>query len=387
MATITKRGESYLIRWYGQDGQRRGHTCPTKQVAKDLVREVEHDAGLGRDWTPRSTGAESRPRIEDVAGAYLTARARKLRAATISAASYALGYFVEWLGTTERPDDLRSLTASTLDAYYSSMPTLAEGTRQNRIRTVIMLWRWAYDSDDYAELTPRPRAFELPTLEKTPTIAPTWEECDAVIAALRLYDYGGPPRVVSVRFAILLRYTGLRAGQVIRLTWEDFDLDARTLRIRGALGKSRQERGGRVVPIAPALAEEMAGWGVREGGLFREHRIANLAKTIRPAWKRLAAQSPPVVRAAAFVGQTDHAFRKAFVTELRRAGAETDAVEYLVGHSSGIRAHYLDADALPLREAVALVRPIGDRIKVGSNVVTPFAKRPESQRKSAIDAG
>ncbi len=70
-----------------------------------------------------------------------------------------------------------------------------------------------------------------------------------------------------------------------------------------------------------------------------------------------SAASP--ISSAAFGGQSCHAFRKAFVSELRRAGAPDDAVEYLVGHSAGVRAHYLDADALGLRGVVGVVAPVG----------------------------
>lgn len=65
------------------------------------------------------------------------------------------------------------------------------------------------------------------------------------------------------------------------------------------------------------------------------------------------------MRRAAWKGRPHHAFRKGFVTELRRAGADADAVEYLVGHSLGLRGVYTDPDALALRAAVALVPPLG----------------------------
>jgi hypothetical protein len=46
--------------------------------------------------------------------------------------------------------------------------------------------------------------------------------------------------------------------------------------------------------------------------------------------------------------------------------ADSDAVEFLVGHSLGLRGIYTDPDALQLREAVALIPPLGD----AGNVVT-----------------
>ncbi len=101
--------------------------------------------------------------------------------------------------------------------------------------------------------------------------------------------------------------------------------------------------------------------------------VANIRKLITLAVNRCV--TAKTVRAAAFEGQTCHAFRKAFVTELRRAGVPDDAVEYLVGHSAGVRAYYLDSDALGLRDAVTHVQAIGaSRIRVGSTV-TPLARK------------
>ena len=48
------------------------------------------------------------------------------------------------------------------------------------------------------------------------------------------------------------------------------------------------------------------------------------------------------------VRSSTHLFRTAFVSNLRRAGADADAVEQLVGHDIGVRRHYLDLDALML---------------------------------------
>lgn len=47
------------------------------------------------------------------------------------------------------------------------------------------------------------------------------------------------------------------------------------------------------------------------------------------------------------------------MSELRRAGADPDVVEVLVGHSLGLRGVYTDPDALPMREAVGLIPPLG----------------------------
>ena len=64
---------------------------------------------------------------------------------------------------------------------------------------------------------------------------------------------------------------------------------------------------------------------------------------------------PSGVHKEAWEGRPHHAFRKAFVSELKRAGADPDAVEFLVGHSLGLRGVYIDADALPLADAIGRI--------------------------------
>ena len=216
------------------------------------------------------------------------------------------------------------------------------------VRRVERAWEWAYDDDDLGEFVPRPKRIELPTLAAKPTIAPTWREMDACVMACR----GWLQRVLIVE-----RYTGLRVQQVMGLQWSDFDLDLAILVVRGELGKTKSEKAGRVIPISRHLVDELAGWGRREGWLIESGRNGAQSRVVRQrdvrrAWERTEA------RPEIYVGRPDHAFRKGLVTGLRRLGADPDAVEYLVGHSLGLRGVYTDPDALPLREAVDLIPAI-----------------------------
>ena len=83
---------------------------------------------------------------------------------------------------------------------------------------------------------------------------------------------------------------------------------------------------------------------------------AGMVKT----WKRSG------VREEVWRQRPHHCFRKGFVSELKRAGADSEAVEFLVGHSLGLRGVYTDPDALPQRAAVNLIPPLG---QVASQVI------------------
>ena len=71
------------------------------------------------------------------------------------------------------------------------------------------------------------------------------------------------------------------------------------------------------------------------------------------------------VRKEAWEGRPHHAFRKGFVSELKRAGADPDAVEFLVGHSLGLRGVYIDPDALPLAHAIGRIPDVAVRFEGG----------------------
>jgi integrase len=352
MATITKRGDAYLVRWYGVHGDRRARSCPTRRSAEQLGRTVEEDKAQGRDWEPPRLGAK----LEDVVSGFLKHIARTKTAGTLHAYSTQTMRFVEFVGADEPA--AQALSRTVLASFYDFLSgKVAERSRQLYVNGVMRLWTWAHDSDEFAEDVARPRRLEMRSVELTPTVAPTWEECDRCIAALG-------PGTGGYRMAVIMRYTGLRVGQACRLLYSDLDATAGTLRIRGELGKTRSERAGRIIPVSPHLVAAVQSWG----GLPSD-RIAGVGRSdemIRAAWLRSG------VRADAYAKRPDHAFRKAFVTELRRAGADSDAVEYLVGHSSGIRGVYTDPSALPLRAAVGLVSEI--RITAGSGKVIALRK-------------
>jgi integrase len=73
-------------------------------------------------------------------------------------------------------------------------------------------------------------------------------------------------------------------------------------------------------------------------------------------------------------GRPHHAFRKGFISCLKREGADEEAVETLVGHSLDLRGKYLDPDFLPMLDAVAKVRAL-PREKRKAAVVVPIRKK------------
>lgn len=248
MATVTKRQTSWLVRWYTLDGRQVGRSCPDKRTADRLALEVEQAKALGVDWEP----AVTRSTLEDVAAGYLRYVARTKRPTTLTVYGDMLIRFVAFVGGDESA--AKALTLRTLTDYYGHLDDVSESSRQQYVHAVHRLWAWAYDSDEHRGEVQRPRRLEMRAQESTPTVAPTWAECDACLASLR-------PSTAAFRAAVLMRYTGLRVGQACQITFGDFHPERGTLTVRGQLGKSRSERAGRIVPVSPHLLDALRAWG------------------------------------------------------------------------------------------------------------------------------
>ena len=363
MASIDKRKHGYRVRWRDPDGQPHCRSCPDNATARKLKLEVERCVAEGRRWEPRDV--HEVPALEEMLKAYLRDYARRHEAGSALQMAQAFDVFLRWLRSRQgqRQCQLQPglLSKVLLSEWYDSLATgglsgrgRGLSTRKRLVQRLEAAWAWAADEDEYAEFVPRPRKLQMPSGATDPTVAPTWEEMDRCIAAADGW---------FKRLAIVLRYTGLRVQQAMRLQWSDVDLDRGILVIRGELGKTRQEKGGRVVPLSPHLIQELAGWGRREGWLVPSHRTGKHQRVARQRDMRRAWQRAKV-REIVWNRHSHHSFRKGFISGLKRLGADDEAVEFLVGHSLGLRGVYTDPDALPLREAVNKVPPIGPSTKV-----------------------
>ena len=213
------------------------------------------------------------------------------------------------------------VTRKALEGFHDRLTSdgLSDATARHYVTRVSLFWQWAERSiehgDDFARYNP-PR---LPALRASAIVfSPTFAQLDTLIAQERARAAGSP----QVRLMVLQRYTGLRVKQAGRLRWDDVDLQGGRLRVRPELGKSALEKRGRVVPVSSHLIDELATWGRREGALIDSHgraehlHLESIRKAVVRAWKRSE------IDPSLYQGQTSHAFRKAFTSELVRRGSE-----------------------------------------------------------------
>lgn len=356
MAFIDRPRKKWRVRWRDPDGRERSESCATQAAAKTLLADVQVCEDTGRIWEPQKR-PQSVP-LSGVAADWIRAQDRRLARNTTDRLAYALDAFLSFV-RQEHGDDasIELLSRRLVESYWDHLRTVpgrrgirAESTCRKEIEAVMLLWSWAYDrADDYADLVPRPRPPELPRAAAvSPRPAPTWAEMDAAI--------GAATRGWHRALFALMRCTGLRVSQALRLEWSHIDRARGLLNFPGELGKSSAERVGRVVPLPPVLLEEMAAgriatwdhpvWVV---GHASDKRRIDL-DVVDGCWRRAG------VREAVWQGRPAHAFRAGFQTGLRAAGARFEATEYLVGHAQrGLDAHYIDPVALGLEAAVGMV--------------------------------
>ena len=350
MASITKVGPNrYRVRWRdgGRGSRARSRTVHSLAAARDLARGVDGAKDRGLVWEPAN--GVLLPELPDLFEAYI--RDGQARGKYVRTVVTGLDRFLDFL-RSRRPQGRLFVGELTRSAVVDFVALLRDegksaSTIQHYVGAVHRAWAWAADQEEWEEQVPRPRRVELPSIPAARTIAPTWDEMDRVIGAAGLE----PLR----RVLLLQRCTGLRVGQVLRLDWQDFDLDAQRLHVRPELGKSRAEKAGRYVPVAPALVPVLKAWGpLPEGSLVGKSYVRNA--DVAQAWRTAAVDPRKWQR------RSTHAFRKGFVSGLRKAGADPDAVEFLVGHTLGLVGVYTDPDSLPLVEAVALVPEVPEHL-------------------------
>lgn len=361
-------GTTWAVRWTTLAGGRKFRKCPDRRTADDLALEINQHLALGREWSPQPT--RGRALVEDLTADFIADRSRSLRPRTLKRYGKALDLFERFLH--ERSPDtvyVDQLERSTLAGFWAWLrdPTTSrhaktgkqvkprsEETCKKHIEVTQLLWAWAFESDRYAAETPRPKVLDMPERVVPLPRAPTWPECDRMIAELRQEWHR--------RAAILLRMIGGRIEETLLLDWRDVDLDARFLTLQPETTKAGKS--GRTIPMSKALAEEMAGWGKRSGRVVgapeRETKgRGHVGRDFARAWKRAG------VRPEAYTGQPTHAFRKAMETELASLAVDQRVIDVLTGHKpqgTGGR-HYRDPRAFQaaLAEAVEMVAPIGSQ--------------------------
>lgn len=193
-------------------------------------------------------------------------------------------------------------------------------TVKKRMSALKTVFRWI-DGNGYGPMPDFPR---LPSGQYEKFIPPSQEEVAAIMAAAQ--DH-------IVRAVVLGAQLGVRVGpcELLRLTWDDVDMESRVLRVHGA--KKNLNAPWREVPIRTSLVPVFTQWrdeDLRAGISYIIHYKGRPIQSIKTAW-RAALRRAGITRKI-----RPYDLRHAFGTEMVAAGVDVGTVAKLMGHSTPI---------------------------------------------------
>ncbi len=357
MATYSKRGQKYRVRWRNPgDKNTRSYSIPDEQTAREFSAEASRCEARSEPWVPpplRMTPVAQQD-LEGLATDWLRDIRRTARAATISAYGDSVGRFIEFSGAhLGRVPVLTDLTPTVVKAFDANLESrkLTIYTRRARVAAVKSWAGWIESVHPDVFRAAPVKAVKMPRPPKPRPLALPWSEIDAIVR-----EMGGGGGVA----AMIARCTGLRRGEVVGLRWGDLETTPNGVvyfNVRDEITKGG--RSGRRIPIAPVLARFLQERRSQLGAVpDNDDQIAPITgpsfTVMTTSAIKDAVAKGRCRNSAKKVRSSTHLFRYAFVTNVRRAGADADAVEQLVGHDIGIKRHYLDLDTL-MQAAVAHV--------------------------------
>lgn len=232
------------------------------------------------------------------------------------------------------------------------VPALSDATIQRIFRTL----RVALDGAVRDGLLGRNPVslVEQPSAERREARVLTADEVVAILAAAAVMDDERAQRNErrSHAYALLavIAATGLRKGEALALRWQDVDLDAGTIAVRGTLSRL----GGRLIVTPPKTRASRRVLAPSDGviRLLRAHRTAQLEDRMRAAnvWENsghvftTAAGAPldprnalrsftMAAQRAGVAGASVHTLRHSAATAMLDSGVNLKAVSQLLGHA------------------------------------------------------
>ena len=149
-------------------------------------------------------------------------------------------------------------------------------------------------------------------------------------------------------FVLTMLYAGLRRGEVLALTWDDIDIDKKTISIsktwtvhgnEGVIKPSpKTKAGNREIPMTGNLHSSIKNLHASQAGsrnyLFTSSGNPMTLSEFRAFWKRISEKLALSLGTDLSKDVTPHIFRHTYATMLFYAGVDIKAAQYLLGHSS-----------------------------------------------------
>jgi integrase len=235
----------WLLDFRDETGKRRWETFRTQKAAKDALSLRLEQLRKGTYHAPAEV-----PTLETVAQAWLVAKQDRRPSSVDCDENYVVAHIAPRLGHVR-------LNRVTVAAVESLREDLRKGLSPRTVNKILAALSAIFDhaiKHGLTEKNPAPVVdrVKLDTAEvsigdapegsKRPAGKVTTDDVPTAEEVIRLLDAAEPGR--SRTFLLLAVHSGAREGELLALTWDDLDLDRRTLAIRRTISwaKTRGER-------------------------------------------------------------------------------------------------------------------------------------------------
>lgn len=309
MATKYVRGKTWWIS-YMENGERKRESLGTRNatVANELLRRKERELRLGIK-KPKKEGT-----IADLIPDFMEWQEKRVSEEYAKTQRGQLDTFAEFLPTKMLPRDVTAREVVDFGDHLMEKG-LSAATVQRYFAAVSRFFVWAI-REDHAFQNPA-RDAEKPKAEKKAPVWLTKEERDKLIAAAKGTDLYLP--------VMLGAYAGLRASEILKLEWRDYD--GENIKVRAEISKSKADR---LIPVHPKLKAALKPHRKAAGsvcGLRKDREgVRVLGKEIKALANSCGIQKGKVKGA--------HILRHTFASHLVQAGVPIYDVKEYLGHST-----------------------------------------------------
>lgn len=345
------RQRPFFVYWTNPfTGRRESKSCATKEEAQKLDAFVKYQLRHEREAFRRETVSAPEPQVQTFESAlYFYLKDRKL--------------------ALENLRKLLSATAGLLDEYGATPLAQVDGVRLQRMQDgmaaagnkaatirrklgiVRAVLRWAQRARMIDALPVFPA---LPKVQHARYVPPSPEEVAALFQA-------APDHLRRV--IVLGYYAGMRVGvsELLRLTWQEVDMDARLIRVPNANKGSAEPW--REVPIQRHLAPLLRQWQTADaacGMAYVVHYRGQPVRKIKTAW------AATLRRAGITRHIRPYDLRHGFATQIIAGGADVGTVAALMGHTSPVMVlkHYQHVLNTQKRAAIDSLPPVPECVQI-----------------------
>jgi integrase len=424
MANLSRKGDVFVIRFrYQQKEYKKSlkiRDPKEAEAARNLVEVILHRLHTGQIQVPErvDTGdfivalgnlkqplaLTARPsRIAAGIETYLAAMKTSLAPSTHALFTLHLNHWRKPLGGADRRP-MAAVTHAELDAYIRGRATAtSEATADKERRTLLHFFHWAVAQKN---LTVNPAA-EIPVLKGERDRPPfrTLAEVQAILdrggltpaEELDLWEciFLGPAEIaglltlvrkqarqeVSYLLHALPAFTGMRRGEVMRLTWTDVDLAGRLVRARSRKQSRKIRETIRAIDLHPDLWTILTDWKNRHPkGQFVVADPANggplnNGRANRLFWNPLKGTDWCLDAKKNWFKIGFHTYRHSFVSNLAAAGVDQRVIDEWVGHATdSMRRRYRHLFPSHRRSAIEALR--FETAEIGGPSGTTASHRP-----------